>query len=273
MTASALYGGTVVHTRLRPKRHKLSYRVFSLLLDLDELDDLGARLRLFAHNGPAIFSFHDKDHGDGTPAGLRAWAEAQLKAAGFSIARPSIRVLCYPRIWGYVFNPLTVFFCSDERGTLRAILYEVTNTFGERRTYVIRTDGQGPVEHSCAKELYVSPFVPMDCTYHFHIAPPESSVVVRINETDAEGLLLVASFAGKRQALTDATLLRALLTYPLMTLKVSLAIHWEAFKLWRKGVKPIRHEKAAERIATTIVASAPHHAPRQGELQPAREDA
>lgn len=253
MTASALYAGTVVHTRLRPKRHKLSYRVFSLLLDLDELEDLSARLRLFGHNGPAIFSFHDSDHGDGARGGLRVWAEAQLSAAGIDLPHPAIRVLCYPRIWGYVFNPLTVFFCSDAAGALRAILYEVTNTFGERRTYVIRPDGASPIAHSCAKELYVSPFVPMDCTYDFLIAPPDEKVLVRINESDSEGLLLVASFAGARRELTDATLLKALVAYPLMTLKVTLAIHWEALRLWLKGVKVIRHVKAPHRIATTIV--------------------
>ncbi|MEQ1899483.1 MAG: DUF1365 domain-containing protein [Devosia sp.] len=261
MTASALYAGTVVHTRLRPKRHKLSYRVFSLLLDLDELEELSASLRLFGHNGPAVFSFYDSDHGDGTTSGLRPWAEAQLRAAGIDVPHPVIQVLCYPRIWGYVFNPLTVFFCSDAAGALQAILYEITNTFGERRTYVIRPDGRSPISHSCAKELYVSPFVPMDCTYNFLIAPPDEKVLVRINETDGEGLLLVASFAGTRRELTDATLLKALVAYPLMTLKVTLAIHWEALRLWLKGVRVIRHEKAPHRIATTVVN--PHSAPAE----------
>ena len=251
--ASALYTGTVVHARLRPKKHRLSYRVFSALLDLDELPALDKALRLFGHNRRAILSFHDRDHGDGT-GDLRGWAEGLLRQAGIDVAHPTIRVLCYPRMFGYVFNPLTVFFCSDASGRLLAILYEVTNTFRERRTYVIRAEGAGPVEHSCEKELYVSPFVPMDCAYHFHIAPPAANVVVRIDETDSSGLLLRASFAGTRHDMSDATLWRALLSYPLMTLKVIAGIHWEALRLWLKGVPLVRHEAAAERIATTIVA-------------------
>jgi DUF1365 family protein len=254
--ASALYTGTVMHARLRPKQHRLSYKVFSLLLDLDELPALDRSLRLFGHNRGKIFSFHDKDHGDGS-GDLRGWAEGLLRATGIEERRPTIRVLCYPRLWGYVFNPLTVFFCFDTAGQLLAILYEVTNTFGERRTYVIRPDGHLPIEHSCAKELYVSPFVPMECVYNFHIVPPGEGVLIRIDETDTEGLLLRASFAGQREPLTNGTLLRALLAHPLMTLKVSFGIHWEALKLWRKGVPVVRHQAAAERVATSIVAARP----------------
>lgn len=249
---SALYAGKVVHARLRPKRHKLTYRVFSLLLDLDEIDGLAARLKLFAHNGAAVFSFHDKDHGDGG-GNLRGWVSEQLRAAGIMLMAPKITLLCYPRIFGYVFNPLTVWFCHDG-DELRAILYEVHNTFGERRTYVIRvTPGANAIEQSCAKELYVSPFVPMDCLYQFHIEPPDDKVLVRIDETDPQGMLLRASFAGERRELTDGALLRALFAYPLMTLKVTAAIHWEALKLWAKGVPVFRHKAAAAKVATTVV--------------------
>jgi len=249
---SALYAGKVFHARVRPRKHKLVYRVFSLLLDLDEVEDLGRRLRLFGHNRAAVFSFHDKDHGSGN-GNLRDWVGAQLGAAGIALAAPKISLLCYPRIFGYVFNPLTVYFCADG-DALKAILYEVHNTFGERRTYVIKVaPGAVAVEQSCAKELYVSPFVPMDCLYRFHIEPPADKVVVRIDETDGEGMLLTASFAGERRALTDGALLRALFAYPLMTLKVTAAIHWEAAKLFLKGVPVFRHKAAKARIATTVV--------------------
>lgn len=249
---SALYAGKVFHARLRPKRHKLAYRVFSLLLDLDEIGDLSLRLKLFAYNSAAVFSFHDRDHGDGK-GDLRGWVDAQLNAAGIVLAAPRITLLCYPRIFGYVFNPLTVWFCH-EGDDLRAILYEVHNTFGERRTYVIRVaPGANAIEQSCSKELYVSPFVPMDCAYKFRIEPPGDKVLVAIDETDPQGLLLKASFAGTRQPLTDATLLRALFAYPLMTLKVTAAIHWEAAKLWAKGMPVFRHRAAKARVATTVV--------------------
>lgn len=252
---TALFLGDVMHARLRPRRHKLHYRVFSLLLDLDELPAISATSRLFGHNRRAVLSFWDKDHGDGGSGGLRAWIETRLREAGCHEAGMSLRVLCYPRILGYVFNPLTVYFCYAPNGTLRAILYEVCNTFGERHTYVIAVSGDrsGAIRHGCAKELYVSPFLPMECFYRFHIEPPDETILVRIEESDEEGPLLVASFAGRRQPMTDRALLGALTRYPLMTLKVMAGIHWEALRLWRKGVPVHRHRVAAQPVASTIV--------------------
>lgn len=251
---SAIYAGHVFHSRTRPRKHALNYRVFSLLLDLDELPALSHMSKLFGINRSGIFSFWEKDHGDGRAAGLRNWVEAQLNSAGIVMGRPTIRMLCYPRMFGYVFNPLTVYFCADAAGVTRAILYEVCNTFGERHTYIIRAGERGgAVEHCCAKELYVSPFVPMDCDYHFHIEPPDERVLVRIDETDGKGLLLRASFSGERQELSGKALLGALLAYPLMTVKIMGAIHWEALKLWRKGVPLFRHKPAATHIASTVV--------------------
>lgn len=157
--------------RVRPRRHRLRYRVFSLLLDLDELEAVSASSRMFGYNRPAVLSFWDTDHGDGNAGGLRSWIEGRIREAGRFEQGMSIRVLCYPRILGYVFNPLTVYFCYASSGTLRVILYEVCNTFRERHTYVIQVEdgGTGPVRQGCAKELYVSPFIPMSCIYRFHI--------------------------------------------------------------------------------------------------------
>lgn len=255
MTAgSAIYSGTVVHARHRPKQHRLRYRVFSLLLDLDELPSLSKRLKLFGHNRAALFSFYDQDHGTGEKTSLRPWVEERLKEAGIEERPQHIRVLCYPRIIGYVFNPLTVYFCVDRDGNLLALLYEVCNTFHERHTYIIPAGNrvEGSIRHACEKAMYVSPFIPMDCTYEFDILPPGERVKVAINERDAEGDLLFASFTGQRSELSDGGLARAFLAYPLMTMKIMAGIHWEALRLFLKGVPVFRHKPAANRVASSV---------------------
>jgi len=234
---SAIYEGTVVHERVRPKRHRLRYSVFTLLLDLDELKDLDCRFTLFRYNRPAPLAFYDKDHGPTTGEPLRPWVERRLRDAGLEADGGPIRLLCYPRIFGYVFNPLSVYFCYRRDGELAAILYEVCNTFKERHTYVIPVDdpNRTVIRQNCAKELYVSPFIGMDADYHFRIVPPGDGVNVVIRQEDAEGLLLAASFQGRRIELGHWRLARTLLRFPLLTVKVMAGIHWEALKLWLKG--------------------------------------
>lgn len=243
-TASALYRGEVMHQRLRPRRHRLRYRAFWLSLDLAEIDSLGARLRLFSRNRFNLLSFHDADHGDGSARPLAAQIEAHLQRAGVDLGSAgAIRLLTMPRVLGYVFNPISIYYCYGSDGRLGAVVYEVTSTFKVRHSYVIPAEAEGaPGEvfhQTCGKSLHVSPFMGMNIIYNFRGRAPGPRLDLTIDARDAEGALLVASMTGRRVALSDAALVRAAAAAPLLTLKVIAAIHWEALKLWLKGV-PLR---------------------------------
>ena len=236
--ASALYVGIVTHRRLRPTSHRLRYRVFSLLLDLDELPALARRLRLFSHRRFNLFGFDERDHADGSGKPLRGWVEQHLAQAGIDLEGGPIRLLAMPRVLGYGFNPLSVYFCHHRDGRLVALLHEVHNTFGERHTYLIPVEEPaGSIRQDCAKTFHVSPFMAMDMRYEFRIRAPEETLSIVIRGLDADGPAIIAALAAQRQILTDAALARAFLRTPLLTLKVIGGIHWEALRLWRKGLK------------------------------------
>lgn len=234
----ALYLCRVFHARLRPFRHRFAYRVYSLLLDLDGLDRLPWPL---THNRPGLLSIQDRDHGrrDGTP--LRPWVEAMLAAHGVTLAGGAIRLLCFPRMLGYAFNPLSIYFCHGPDNGLRAILCEVKNTFGDQHCYVLPTpDGQqagGDALLAHDKEFHVSPFFAIDGAYRFRLCVPGERLAVDIRYGDADGDLLVATQTGRRRPLTTRSLWSAIARHPLVTLKVIAGIHWEALRLWRKGAR------------------------------------
>ncbi len=254
--ASRLYVGHVVHRRLRPSPHLLRYRCFWMLLDLDELDDLGQRLRLFGYNRAAPVSFHARDHGDGTSTSLRGYIEAKLADAGIAIGSGAVRLLCMPRVAGYGFNPLSIMFCHDEGGRLRAIIWEVNNTFGERHSYLIEVADAscGVVKQHCAKEFFVSPFMDLEMTYDFRVSEPGADVSVVIRAGDKEGPLLLASLSGEAREITDGNLLVLLLQQPFLTLKVMAAIHWQALRLWLKGIR-LRQKPPPPKCPITVVRS------------------
>ena len=260
--ASGVYAGTVMHRRTRPKRHRLAYDVFAFLLDLDELPTLDRELPGFGYNRFSLLSFHDRDHGSGRAAPLRPWVEQNLAEAGIDLAGGPIRLMCYPRVLGYVFNPLSVYYCYRRDGhgaeTLAAVMYEVTNTFKERHTYLFPVDGfeDGLVRHSCTKRLYVSPFIAMDMTYHFRVRPPGDTMTVAIHETDPQGTLLFASFGGTRRELSRSSAVGSFMSFPLLTLKVIGGIHWEALKLWLKGIPLVHRPSPPTEPVSVIVAQA-----------------
>ncbi len=250
---STLYAGSVMHRRVRPRAHRLRYRVFWMLLDLDEIESLPRRLRLFSHNRFNAVSFYDEDHGDGSGRPLRTQIEEHLKLVGVEGGGP-IKLLCMPRVFGYGFNPLSVYFCYQTDGALAAIVYEVHNTFRQRHWYLIRADrAAGPVvDQRCNKLFYVSPFMDMDMSYAFRVALPDERITLAIRAADKDGLLLVAALGGNRRPLTDSSLLRLLAGYPLLTLKVVGAIHWHALRLLLKGMR-LRARPNPPDVPVTVV--------------------
>jgi DUF1365 family protein len=236
--AASLYVGSVMHARLKPVGHRFAYRVASLLVDLDRLAEADRSSRLFSVGRFNLFSFEESDHGprDGSP--LRAHVDRLLAEHGLD--RPArVLLLCYPRVLGFVFNPLSVYFALDPDGRTVALVYEVRNTFGGIHTYVapVRPGEETPagLRQSRTKVFHVSPFLPMDQRYDFRILPPGEAVRIRILETDRDGPTLSATFAGRRTAMTDGALARIFAAMPFHTLKVIAAIHYEAARLWLKG--------------------------------------
>jgi len=233
-----LYLGHVMHMRLAPFAHRFRYAVFSLLLDIDRLEEICAGLRLLALDRFGLLSFYRRDHGARDGSDLRPWVEARLAEAGRP--RPHrIWLLGFPRILGVGFNPLSVYYCADAAGRVESVVYEVKNTFGDQHPYVLAAepDRDGTIRHSTAKDFFVSPFIGMDQVYAFTLRAPGRRLSVKIRQRDGSGPWLIATQNGTRRTLSDRALLGAWAAHPLMTLKVIGAIHWQALRLWLKGAR------------------------------------
>ena len=237
---SSIYNGTVIHKRFKPKIHFFKYRVFSLLIDLSELDILDKKINYFSYNKFNLISFFDKDHGERDGSSIVEWVKKNLNENGLNTENIKIKLLCYPRILGYVFNPLSVFYVYDINEKLVSILYEVKNTFGEQHTYIFRVENNSLLQHNCEKKFHVSPFIEMDCNYFFRILKPAEKISVIIDQYQSNEKILYASQDGKRADFTSSELIKSYLKHPLMTFKIISAIHFEAFKLWIKGIRFIK---------------------------------
>ena len=238
---SCIYVGNVIHKRFKPKKHFFKYRVFSLLLDLSEISLISKKILFFSYNRFNLISFFDKDHGDRDGSSLKDWVIKNIKQYGIEIENIKIKLLCFPRILGYVFNPLSIFFIYNKNSSLVAILYEVKNTFGEQHTYVFKTENQFKhIENKCQKKFFVSPFMDLNSTYYFKLLYPEDTLSVVIDQRDNQGKLLFASQDGKRIGLSSKNLLFSYLKHPLMSFKIISAIHFEALRLWIKGIKLVK---------------------------------
>ena len=240
---SCIYSGFVTHRRFNPKRHFFSYKTFSLLIDLYEIEDLGKKINFFSYNKFNILSFYDVDHGPRDGSSLVNWVKNTLLNAKINVGSGTIKLLCYPRFFGYVLNPLSIFYCYNENSQLKAILYEVKNTFNEQHTYVFAASPHSDlILHKCDKKFYVSPFMEMKTFYNFRLINPGKNLNIFIKQRDNEGTLLTACQVGKKIEMSSKNLLIQFLKHPLMSFKVILAIHFEALRLWMKGVKHVKRK-------------------------------
>lgn len=234
--AHRVYFTRVMHRRLFPVQYRFVYPVFSLLLDLDLLDRVPSRLLSVGRFN--LLSFRPQDHGprDGSP--LKPWVEELLAGRGIELAGGRVQLLCMPRILGYGFNPISLWYCHHADGRLRAVVAEVNNTFGEHHFYLLANGGRPivwPLHGEAVKCFHVSPLIGMEARYRFRLSRPNDALAVLIREYQDGRLMLVASQTGHGEPLSDRALLRALARTPLMTFKVMAAIHWQALKIWLKG--------------------------------------
>lgn len=247
---AALYTGKVFHARHTPFYHKFTYRVFSLCIDLDEIEAAAKRLKFFSYNKWNILSFFDKDHGKRDGSRIRDWIENAAADKNIEIQGGKIIFLGFPRLWGYAFNPICLYYCYDRNGVLKAIMHQVKNTFGEQHGYLLEVDPNdlarpedeektSKIAQQCDKVFHVSPFIQMDCLYKFRVTELAETFDVAIHQFTPDGKILTATWNGNERRLTDGKILKTVLLHPLMTLKVTLAIHWEALWLWTKGAKYI----------------------------------
>jgi uncharacterized protein len=260
-----VFTGRVAHVRHIAPLNQFAYRLWMLSVDLDRLDDIVAASRLFRRRRLAAVSLHEADHGPRDGSRLRPWVAAKLQAAGMPDAAARIHFLCIPRVLGFAFNPIAFFFCHDAEGRLRAVLHQVKNTFGGQHSYLMpvapEEAASGAMVHQRApKRLHVSPFFDMEGGYRFSfVAPdftaPETDFTLAIRYGTPGGRRLTASMQLHGEPLTDRALLRVIAGMPLMPLKVVVAIHAQAVRLWWRGARFHRVPKAPTETRTPGVSA------------------
>ncbi len=235
---AALYAGRVAHVRHMPFRHRFDYRIWMLAIDIDRLDDTAAGSRWFRHNRFGLVSLYDQDHGFRDGRSLRSYAEAALAGDGLSAYASRIIFISTPRLLGYAFNPISFYYCYDSSGRLGAVLHQVKNTFGGQIGYLMPVrQHSGAIRQSAPKRMHVSPFFDMQGGYRFALTQPLDRLTVSI-QYNAGGLKrMTATMILQARPFNDALLLRLLAEMPLAPMKVMLAIHWQALKLFLRGAK------------------------------------
>lgn len=248
---SCFYECDVFHRRLRPKQHEFIYRVFYFYLDLGELEEVQRKLKIFGVNRANLYSLHDSDHFQYGEK-VRPIADNVrefLERSGCPLEEGgAIRMLCFPRMLGYAFNPVTIYFCFCADGTPQTSLVEVGNTFRELKPFLVprSSEGKCDFEVRVPKEYYVSPFSPVDLEFHFRFHLPDERLRVFIDDYDAEGKVLISTLTGMRRELSMVNLIKFTAKFPLMTFRVIWLIHWQALRLWLKRLPFFLKENRTE---------------------------
>ncbi|MEJ0024086.1 MAG: DUF1365 domain-containing protein [Alphaproteobacteria bacterium] len=233
---SCAYAALTTHQRLAPQGHRFAYELFYLFLDIDRIAEASAGAKFLSYNRPNLFSFYDRDHGDGSGAPLRSWADNAFRNAGIELDGGKIMLLALPRVLGFVFNPLSVFFGYGPDGRLRGVLYQVRNTFGEMHVYAAPAN-EGASRQSAKKAFHVSPFFAVRGKYAFSLRAPDDRLSLTVQNVVDGNVEHSATLTGVRVALTDGRLLATFLSLPFMTAGVVAAIHWQALRLWLRGAR------------------------------------
>ena len=237
---NAIYTGEVYHKRHTPFEHDFKYQVYTMWINVDELDNSAPTPKYFSFNKWNLLSLNLKDHGPRDGSKIRPWIEAAAKEKNIDIIGGKIYMLCFPRVLGYVFNPLTVYFCYNKGNELKAILHQVKNTFGGQHGYLLPVEeATENIKQDVDKIFHVSPFIQMESHYHFIIKEPsENGFHVAIHQTIPQGKILTATWNGTNATVFNSSnLIKIFLSIPLLSFKVMAGIHWQALKLWLKGAK------------------------------------
>lgn len=240
--AGWLYAVTVMHRRRIAPLYRFTYRLFYLLVDIDRLGELHRQRRCFSHNRFNLLALHDRDYGARGAMSLRAWVEERLASAGIGLDGGRIRLLTLPRVLGFAFNPINLWYCDHADGRLRAVIAEVHNTFGDTHCYLLRAasddgDDAYPLRQDKDKCFHVSPFFDRVGRYAFDLDRPGDRLRIGIHETREGQPILDATLAGVREPLSDGRIVGQVLRMPWMTLKVVFGIHWQALKIWLRGAR------------------------------------
>jgi uncharacterized protein len=247
---SCLYKCNVMHNRLEPKKHSFHYGIFMFCLDLDEIELLSRKFRLMSRNRFNLFSFRDNDHlqwpeAVASRSTVKERITSYLKQQGVDIGKGRIMLVTHLRTLGYIFNPVSFYYCFDEAGQPLCAVVEVCNTFREMKVYFIGKDQlkDGKFHLNTKKYFYVSPFVELDTNFDFNLNIPGEKLSVRIDDFKEDRRFFISTLKGEKKTLSDANLLFYFFRFPLITLRVIFLIHWEALKLWVKRIP--YHAKAA----------------------------